>query len=87
MTMDVSMYDVFMFIFSIFSTIIGFYMKRFYDKMDSLEEKLNKHQIEEAANLCTKVELKDLKQDIKDFFTSFKEQLNNIENHLRQPNK
>ena len=87
MTMDVSMYDVFMFIFSIFSTIICFYMKRFYDKMDSLEEKLNKHQIEDAANLCTKVELKDLKQDIKDFFTSIKEQLNNIENHLRQPNK
>lgn len=87
MIMNVSMYDVFMFVFTLFSTIIGFYMKRFYDKMDNLEERLNKHQIEDAANLCTKVELKDLKQDIKDFFTSIKEQLNNIENHLRQPQK
>lgn len=87
MIMDVSMYDVFMFVFTLFSTIIGFYMKRFYDKMDNLEERLNKHQIEDAANLCTKVELKDLKQDIKDFFTSIKEQLNSIENHLRQPQK
>lgn len=82
-----AMYDVFMLVFSVFSAIIGFYIKRFYDKMDKLEERLNKLQIDDAANMCTKVELKDLKQDIKDFFTSIKEQLNIIEHHLRQPQK
>jgi hypothetical protein len=85
--MELGVYDAFLFILGLFSTIIGFYMKRFYEKMDALEDDLHKHKIEDAATLVTKVELKDMKQDIKDFLLSIKEQLNNIESHLRHPQK
>jgi len=85
--MALDLTEIFIFILSTVISIIGFYLRRIYEKMDFLEGEVNSHRLHDASYLATKDELKELKHDIKDFLSSVKEQLNNIENYLRQAQK
>lgn len=70
-------------IVSLSGSVMGFYVKRMYDKMDTLEENLQHHILEDAKNLVTRDEMLSMKDDFRNMLSPISSKLDSIESYLR----
>lgn len=83
------MTEVFIGVVSLLCTVVGFFIKRLYDKMDFLETTvhdckgtLQMHRIENAREFVRKEDMKELKDDIKELITPLSEELTGLRTFL-----
>lgn len=69
---------------SIIITIIGFYVRRAYNMMDTMTKDFVDHRINDAKEYITHQELKELKDDIRGMLSSIHSKLASIEVYLRE---
>lgn len=81
------MLEIAFYIISGFITIIGFYIKRAYDKMDALEKDLIEHKLEDAKLYATRNEINKVADDIKELIAPIAQKLSSIEEFLRDSRK
>lgn len=86
---NLGMVDIAIFVLGTISSILGYYIKKFNNTMHEIRTELteikeaqNKHELEDARNLVTKVELMEFKEDIRDMLGPINTKLSNIESHL-----
>ena len=63
-----------------FSTIIGYYTNRLLNKVDEIEQTVNTHMIDDAKNLVSK-------NDLRELLAPMYNKLDNIEHFLRNRRK
>lgn len=83
---------------SIIVSVCGFYIKRLYKTVDgntmhikSVEKELTNHRVDDAAKFVSRQEMDvrfhHLRDDIRGMISPLREELQNIENFLRQQKK
>lgn len=72
-------------------SVMGFYLKRLYDRVDRTERDLVDHRIEDARHYITREEhdnkMNILKNDIRGMISPVRESVQNIEKFLRESHK
>lgn len=73
------------------ASILGFFVKRLYTRVDKNEKDLVDHRIEDARNYITRDEhdkkMLNLKDDIRGMISPIRESVQNIEKYLREHEK
>lgn len=76
-----------LFILGTMSSIIGFYIKGLYGRVEALEQDMTNHRVEDAKEFVRKTDLQILKEDIKEIIAPLNSKMENIETHLRNGSK
>ena len=83
--------EIVLFLVSIISGILGFFIKRLYSRVDEIEDDLVEHRVEDARSYITREEhdtkMLNLKDDIRGMISPIRQSVENIEQFLRQHKK
>jgi len=83
--------EIVLFLVSIISGILGFFIKRLYSRVDTIEDDLVEHRVEDARSYITREEhdtkMLNLKDDIRGMISPIRQSVENIEQFLRQHKK
>lgn len=69
---------------SVSGSIMGFYIRRMYNEMDTLKVNLQQHVLEDAKNLVTRDEMLSMKEDFRNMLSPISSKLDSIESYLRK---